>query len=125
MTRITGGASSSLPSGFLIEHRDVGLHAAQLRQEVDVEIGAAELAVGDAVQAHVFLELDDVGDGAVFHRAQLLGRDLALGVLLARVEQELGAQEAADVVGTEGGLGGCGHGGSGWDAPFSEYSNVQ
>ena len=89
-----------------------------------MEIGAAELAVGDAVQAHVFLELDDVGDGAVFHRAQLLRRDLPLGVLLARVEQELGAQEAADVVGAEGGLGGFAHEGSGCDASFSEYSNV-
>jgi hypothetical protein len=29
--------------------RDVGLHAAQLLEKVDVEIGAAELAVGDAL----------------------------------------------------------------------------
>jgi hypothetical protein len=44
--------------------RDVGLHAAQLVQEIDVEVGAAELSVGDALQAHVLLELDDLGDGA-------------------------------------------------------------
>jgi hypothetical protein len=90
--------------------RNVGLHAAELVEEVDVEIGAAELAVGDAFQADVFLEADDLGDGLVFDRAQLLGRDLALGLLLARFEQVLGAQETADVV-VAGGQGGVlGHG---------------
>jgi hypothetical protein len=56
ITRIAGGASSSLPSGLLDGDRDVGLHAAQLVEEVDVEVGAAELAVGDALEAHVLLE---------------------------------------------------------------------
>jgi hypothetical protein len=42
-------------------------------EEVDVEIGAAELAVGDALQAHVFLELDDLADGLVFDLAKLSG----------------------------------------------------
>ncbi|MCY1541485.1 hypothetical protein D9M68_771810 [compost metagenome] len=90
--------------------RDVGLHAAELVEEVDVEVGAAELAVGDALQADVFLEADDLGDGLVFDLAQLLGRDLALGFLLACFEQVLGAQEAAHVV-VAGGQGGMlGHG---------------
>ena len=33
--------------GLADRHRDVGLDAAQLLEEVDVEVGAAELAVGD------------------------------------------------------------------------------
>ena len=53
------------------------------------------------LQADVLLELHDLGDRLVLDLAQLLGRDLALGLLLARFEQVLGAQEAADVVGAE------------------------
>ena len=52
---------------------------------------------------------------AVFGHAQLLGRDGALRALLAGLEQRLRAQEAADVVGAEGGVGALGHGvSSGW-----------
>ncbi len=90
--------------------RHVGLDAAELLQEVDVEVGPAEFAVSDALQAHVLLELHDLGDGLVFHLAQLLGGDLALGLLLAGFQQVLGAQEAADVVGTERRGGADGHG---------------
>ena len=84
-------------------HRDaaLGLDALELRQEVDVEIGAAELAVGDAAQAQVLLELDDAADRVVLHAAQRRGVDGAGLVLLARIEQRLGAQEAADVVGAK------------------------
>ena len=91
-------------------HRDVGLDAAQLVEEIDVEVGAAELAVGDALQADVFLEPDDLGDRVVLDGAQLPRRDLALGLPLARLEQAPGAEEAADVVGAEGGTVAGGHG---------------
>ena len=90
-------------------HRHIGLHAAQLLQKVDVEVGAAELAVGDALQADIFLELDDLGDRLVFDFAQPFGRDLAVRMLFAGFEQDLGAQEAADVIGAEGGGGALGH----------------
>ena len=89
--------------------RDVGLHTAELLEKVDVEVGAPELAVRDALQAHVFLKLHDLGDRLVFHQAQLLGRDLARGLFFARLEQVLGTQEAADVV-VAGGKVGDGHG---------------
>jgi hypothetical protein len=89
---------------------NVGLHAAELLQEVDVEIGAAELAVGDALQADVFLELDDLGNGVVFDGAQGLFGDLAFLLLRAGVEQALRAQEAADMVGAERGVLACRHG---------------
>jgi hypothetical protein len=87
--------------GFEDGHRNVGLDAAELLQEIDVEVGAAELAVGDALQAHVFLELHDLGDGLVFHGAQLGCGDLARGFLLTGIQQVFGAQEAADVVGAK------------------------
>ncbi len=79
--------------GPLDRDRDVGLDAAELIEKVDVEVGAAELAVGDRLQAAVTLELHDVGDGAVFHLAQLRGADLALGPLLAGVEQNFGRRK--------------------------------
>ena len=74
-----------------------------------MEVGAAELAVGDALQADVFLELDDLGDRVVLDGAQLLRADAAGGALGARVEQALRAQEAADVVGAKRGVGAGGH----------------
>jgi hypothetical protein len=105
ITRITGGASSCGAVGLADGDRDVGLDAADLLQKVDVEIGAAELAVGDALQSDVLLELHDLGDRLVFHRAQLLGGDVALGLLLAGFQQVLGAQKAADMVVAGGKLG--------------------
>ncbi len=86
-----------LPDG----DRDVRLDAAELLEEVDVEIGAAEFAVGDRLQAGVLLHLHDLGDRAILDRAQLRRRDLAARLLLARLEQVFRAQEAADVIGAE------------------------
>ena len=50
--------------------RDVGGHATELLQEVNVKIGAAKLAIGDRLQTHLFLECNDVGNGLVFDFAQ-------------------------------------------------------
>ena len=75
-----------------------------------MEIGAAELAVGDGLQPHVLLHAHDLGDGAVLHLAQLRAADLAAGKLAAGVQQVGRAQETAHMVGTEGGLGAGGHG---------------
>src|SRR5690606_26306022 len=82
-----------------------------LLQEVDMEESAAKLAVGNGFKAHVFLELDDLGNGLVFDFAQLLGIDLALGELRTRIQQILWTQEAADLVGAI--YLRCGHGDSG------------
>jgi hypothetical protein len=73
ITRITGGASSSRAVGLPDRDRDVGLDAAELLEEIDVEVGAPELAVGDALQADVFLEPDDLGDRVVLDFAQRFG----------------------------------------------------
>ena len=78
--------------------RYVGFHATHLLQKINMEISAAEFAIGDGFQAHIFLELDDFADGLVFDHTQLLGRDLALGFLLASLQQISRAQKAADMV---------------------------
>ena len=70
--------------GLLDRDRDVGLHAAELLEEIDVEVGAAELAVGDALQADVFLELDDLGDRRRPRPRAAARRDLAAGALCSR-----------------------------------------
>ena len=60
-----------IAAGAAETHGDAapGLHALQLFEEVDVEISAAELAIGNAVQAEIFLEAHDVADGRVFYFA--------------------------------------------------------
>ena len=77
------------------------LDALELRQEIDVEIGAPEFAVGDAAQSEILLELDDAADRFVLHGTELGCVDCACAELLACIEQEFGAQEAADVVGAK------------------------
>src|SRR5690606_24267643 len=93
----------------------VALHAAYLLQEVHVEESAAKLAVGNGLEAHVFLELDDLGNGLVFDFAQLFSVDLALGELRTRIQQISGAQKAADLVGTIYLRSGVRHGGIGME----------
>ena len=51
-------------------HALAHFHALQLLEEVDVEIGAAELAVGDALEAPAFLGAHDLADRGVFDRAE-------------------------------------------------------
>ena len=66
-----------------------------------MEPGAAEFAVGDAMQPQVLLEFDDLADGAILDLAQGLRGDGAAGTLLARIEQVLRPQETADMIGAE------------------------
>ncbi len=77
------------------------LHTFQLCQEVDVEVGPAEFAVGDPPQAQVFLKAHDVANRRVLDLPQFGGAHRAGLEALARVEQRLRTQEAADVVGAE------------------------
>jgi hypothetical protein len=83
--------------------RDAALlhYPIQLRQEIDVEIAAAKLPIGNAAQAQILLVLHDLADRAVLDLAQRGGRDGTPRGLRARVEQKFRAQEAADVIGTE------------------------
>src|SRR2546426_8981516 len=80
------------------------LDAVEAVDEVDVPPVATELAVGDRLQADVFLQLDGLPDAFVFHGAQRRTVDLALLVPGARGMECLRAQQAADVVGAERGF---------------------
>ena len=65
----------------------------------------AEFAVGDRLEADVFLLLDQLDDLGVFDFLELRRGDLALGALGAGLMQRLGAQQASDMVGTKRRLG--------------------
>ena len=77
---------------------NVSFYAANLLQKINVEVGATELTIGDALKTHIFLKLHNLGNRLVFNQAQLLGRDLALGELRTCIQQVFGAQKAADMV---------------------------
>src|SRR6185503_5325977 len=66
---------------------------------------AAEFAVGDRLQADLFLLPDGAFDLAVLDRPQRAGVDLALRELRARLLERGRPQQAADVVGAERGRG--------------------
>jgi hypothetical protein len=67
--------------------------------------GAAELAVGDGLQPHVLLHLDDIEDRFVLDRLQFGGGDGVVVIMrVARGLDAVGPQEAADDIGAIGGL---------------------
>src|SRR5205085_9639537 len=72
---------------------------------IEMPPGAAELAVGDGVQADVLLTLDDPLDLAVFDFLQSVGRDLTLAAFRPRLVDALRTQQAADMIGSERRLG--------------------
>ncbi len=62
---------------------------------------AAEFAVGDAFQADILLQLDDVPDRAVLDLVQLIFRNRLVAQLVARLDQLVRAQQAADMIGAK------------------------
>ena len=50
---------------------------AQLLEKIEMEIRAAEFAIGNRFEPHALLELHDLGDGFVFNGTQLLRRDFS------------------------------------------------
>ena len=74
------------------------LHAADLVHEVHVPRRAAKFAVGDALQADVLLHLHGSADRIVLDCLQLRRADAAVLVILARAQQLLRPQQAADVI---------------------------
>src|SRR5690606_18882268 len=81
---------------------DAGGDALELFQEIDVEEGAALLAVGHGLQAAVLLNLHDVANALVLDGAQRGAVDTFLREVLAGLLEGGGAQQAAHVVGAEG-----------------------
>src|SRR5262249_14191473 len=89
---------------------NAGIHAVafdpvEAPEKIEVPPGAAELAVGDALQPHLLLLLDGALDLAVLDRLELRRADLALRALLARRLHLRRSQEAAHVIGPEWGFG--------------------
>src|SRR5262249_49458990 len=70
-------------------------------EESVAPIVAPKLAIGDGLQAHPLLQCNRALDFLVFERAQRIGRALSFRDRLTHLEQHLGAQKTADVIGTE------------------------
>ena len=90
---------------FLLGHLD--LHAGNAGAGEGIRIGAAaELAVGDDLQAELFLQLDHAGDGRILDCRQTLAIERAGGVLLARAQQFRASAPGCRYVRLETGEGG-------------------
>src|SRR5205807_8799553 len=74
------------------------LDAVEPRQEIEMPVGPAELAVGDAAQSDRFLLRDDLFDFLVLDRRALSGLPPALGAFGAGVLQPWRTQQRADMV---------------------------
>ena len=81
------------------------LAAGQIGEEVEMPPGAAEFAVGRELQADRGLLVHDLLDLHVLDLAQVVGGDLALLQLGARLLDARRPQQAADLVGAERGFG--------------------
>ena len=76
-------------------------HALELLQEVDMEEGAAELAVGDALEPELLLPANGIADAIVLDLAKGRGLQLAFKEAIARIGQPARAQKAANLVSAE------------------------
>src|ERR1051326_98982 len=74
---------------------------ADLVEEIHVPGAAAELAVGDALEAELGLHRDRLFDAVILAAAQGLGCDPALLMLGPRRQKRLRAQQAADMIGAK------------------------
>ncbi len=81
----------------------VQVEAGQHPHEIVVPEGPPCLAVGDGLEADVFLHPDDVRNRRVLDLVQVRGSDgLFLEMLLAGPDDGVGAKKAADVIGAKG-----------------------
>ena len=79
----------------------VDADVAELAVEEAVIGAAAEFAVGRELQSDALLQRERVLDGLVFGRGQRGLVDFAAREFRAQIEQRLGAEQAADVLGAE------------------------
>ena len=66
-----------------------------------MEEGAAKLAVGDSLQAHILLGAHDFANASVLDCVQLGGGKAAGGETLARLPQPFRTKETPDMVGAK------------------------
>ena len=104
-TCMVGGLNPTSRSIVLAELGDefavMGLDPLEALEKIDVKEGAAKLAVGDPLQAHILLRAHDFADALVLDRVQFSGGKAAGGEKLARFPQPLRAKEAPDMVGAK------------------------
>src|SRR3979409_2426514 len=81
---------------------EIVLHTIEFAKKIVIPEGAAEFAVGYGLKPNVFLFPDNRGDLAIFDRVAIVTGNLGFLTPGARVFQRTCAQEAADMVGTEG-----------------------
>src|SRR6516164_1093181 len=79
----------------------MALNAVEAPKKVEVPPGAAELAVGNRLQADLFLFPDDRANLTVFDLLEFGCTDVVVGAALARLFQGGRAQQAADMIGAE------------------------
>src|ERR1700722_3945600 len=76
----------------------MGLDALEALEKIDVEEGAAKLAVGNALKAHVRLGAHYFANARVLDCMQLSGGEAAGGEAFTRFPQPLGAKETPYMV---------------------------
>src|SRR5581483_2068989 len=86
------------------------LDTVEAPEKIEMPPGAAELAVGDRLQADLFLLFDHPLDLAILDLLQPGRRDFAPGTLLTGFLQRRRTQQAADMVSAERRLGALAHG---------------
>jgi hypothetical protein len=77
------------------------LHADRVEEFGEIGL-TAKFAVGDRMQADLFLHRDDFADGFIFELPQRIARDLSGVEFLARRDQPGRTHKAADMVGAKG-----------------------
>ena len=95
---MVGGAKPTfVPSSLLKVRGEFAvsrLDALEALEKIDVKEGAAKLAVGDPLQAHILLRAHDVADALVLDRVQLGGGKAAGGETLARLPAAARGEES-------------------------------
>jgi hypothetical protein len=80
---------------------EVSLHPGQRSEKIVVPERAPEFTVGDGPQSDVFLSADCRRDLAILDRPEFIGGDFVSFPPGTSFFQRLGAQKAADMIGTE------------------------
>ena len=99
--------------GGMKPHREFRRHrldVADLEQEVALPGLAIVLAVGDKPKPDLLLHAHHAADRVVLDARKLVRRDLALFGRLPRLDQRIGPDQAADMVGAERRFGAVLHG---------------
>ena len=76
----------------------VDFDTSQMLKKIEMEVCAAELAIGDGTEAGIDLLLDNVGDPFVFKRSEIGFARLAFGYLFSGRKNVFGSQKGAHLI---------------------------